>query len=88
MGYEEHFKAEAEVRRLWMLVPASKEAYTPGFEGTFTEALIEGAAHAAFWKTPCSIYEADPKFYRRQGGLKELWAVIRVPHLSPLREKE
>lgn len=86
MGFEEHLKGQVEERRLWMLVPVRKDAYVPGFEGTFPEALMEAAAHAAFWKTTTRLYEADPKHYRTEGGLKKLWAVVDVPRESPLRE--
>lgn len=86
MEFEEHLKSNVEPRRLWMLVGARKESYVPGFEGTFAEALIEAAAHAAFWKTTTRIYEADPEKYRREGGLKKLWAIVDVPRESPLRE--
>lgn len=85
--FSEHYKRLADQKRLWMLIPQSKDAYIPGFEGTFNEALIEAAAHSAFWKTATSVYEANPEKYRREGGLKELWAVVRVPEGSPLREK-
>lgn len=84
--FSDHFRSEAEVKRLWMLVPVRRDAYVPGFEGTFPDALIEAASHAAFWKTTTKVYEADPKHYRREGGLKKLWATVEVPRESPLRE--
>lgn len=86
MSFEEHLKSQVEPRRLWMLVGVRKESYVPGFQGTFAEALMEAAAHAAFWKTMTKLYEADPAHYRREGGLKKLWAIVDVPRESPLRE--
>lgn len=88
MDFSQHLKSQAEVRRVWMLVPGRKDAYVPGFEGTFPEALMEAAAHAAFWKTTTELWETDPAKYRREGGLKKLWAVVRVPEESPLRDSE
>jgi hypothetical protein len=84
--FEEHLKSQMGERRLWMLVPIRREAYVPGFEGTFEEALVEAAAHAAFWKTATRLFEADPAHYRTEKGLKKLWATIEVPRESPLRE--
>lgn len=84
--FEEHLKSQVEPRRLWMLVGVRKESYVPGFEGTFAEALMEAASHAAFWKTMTKLYEADPEKYRREGGLKKLWAIVDIPRESPLRE--
>ena len=86
MSFEDHLKSQVEPRRLWMLIGVRKESYVPGFEGTFAEALMEAAAHAAFWKTMTKLYEADPTHYRREGGLKKLWAIVDVPRESPLRE--
>ncbi len=74
-----------ETRRLWILIPVRREAYVPLFEGTFHEALIEAATHAAFWKTTTKLWEADPQRPRLAGGLIKLWAVIDVPRESPLR---
>lgn len=85
MDFNERFEALSGERRLWMLVPEKKDAYVPGFEGTFLEALASAAGSAAYWGTAYSIYEADPKYYRHQGGLKKLWAVVKAPVGSPLR---
>jgi hypothetical protein len=68
-----------------MLIPGNKEAYVPGFEGTFQEAVVAAARHAAYWKTVVYVYEADPAYYRQSRGLKQLWTVVRVPEGSPLR---
>jgi hypothetical protein len=86
MAFEQHLASQIEPRRLWMLVGVRRESYVPGFEGTFAEALMEAAAHAAFWKTTTRLYEADPAKYRTEGGLKKLWAIVDVPRESPLRE--
>lgn len=84
--FNDHVKSQADVKRLWMLVGVRPSSYVPGFEGTFPEALMEAAAHAAYWKTTTRLWEADPEKYRREGGLKKLWAVVDVPRESPLRE--
>jgi len=85
---EDVYRELVDTVRLWMLVPKSKNAYVPGFEGTFGQALDEALNHAAFWKTPYAIWEANPEKYRREGGLKRLWAEVRVPPESPLRSGE
>lgn len=75
----------ADVKRLWMLIGKSKNSYAAGKEGTFREAFETILIDAGFWKTPYEAWEADPKHYRRMGGLKDLWAVVTVPAGSPVR---
>lgn len=72
-------------KRLWMLVPGRRDVFVPGLDGTFLEALEGAAKRAAFNKTVYQIYEADPEKYRREGGLKQVWATVSTPKQSPLR---
>lgn len=85
MHFEDRYNQEAQQVRLWMLVPKKKDAYLPGFEGTFLEAMADATNASAFWQTPYEVWEADPEKYRREGGLKALWATVSVPKGSPLR---
>lgn len=66
-----------DLKRVWMLIPKKKNVYVPGFDGTFHEARENALERSKANKTSYEIWEVNPSSYRRQGGLKKLWEVVK-----------
>jgi hypothetical protein len=53
-----------ERRSTWILIPGSRDAYAPLFEGTLSEAVAEAFKHATFWETTTTVLYAPEGRYR------------------------
>lgn len=80
----ETLKPIFDKKTLWLLIPGSKEAYVPLFEGTLREAIAEALVHATYWETTTTVFHAPEGRYHSE---KPLVAYAKASPVSgsPLR---